>query len=267
VFPGKQIGIVPAGAPQGLVVMNYTYYLLRAVLTMSQTFRAGMRRWIMTSNELFHQLQLQIWSITWNRYLTEELFSGRWWGSLIFLLALYALWVKLLDKSRALEIILFGSFVAVQAVMVDIAGYSMGLWQHNIRLLPVVPGVFPIDFTVVPILLMLAHQYGSTWSKYLAWSAIASLVFSFIISPAFQYFDIKAYYNWHFAYFVVLMMAVAVTSRLTIELLVKTVQIHSTTSAKFTGFSPRPQPAAKPLPDQAENEKKPAADKAENPHK
>ena len=203
----------------------------------------------MNANELFHQLQLQIWDITWNRYLTEELFSPRWWGVLIFLLAIYALWLKLLDKSRVLEIVLFGSFVAVQAVMVDIAGFSMGLWQHNIRLLPVVPGVFPIDFTVVPILLMLAHQYGSTWSRYLTWSALAALLFSFGISPAFQYFDIKAYYNWHFAYFVVLMMVVAVISRLTIQLAVTTVQTHARHISPAPGFSPLPQPAAKPLPD------------------
>jgi hypothetical protein len=203
----------------------------------------------MNTNELVHQLQLQIWDITWNRYLTQELFSPRWWGVLIFLLAMYALWLKLLDKSRALELVLFGSFVAVQAVMVDIAGFTMGLWQHNNRLLPVVPGVFPIDFTVVPILLMLAHQYGHTWSRYLAWSVLGSLLFSFGISPAFQYFDIKAYYDWHFAYFVVLMMAVAVTSRLAIELIVRTVQTHARAQSASPRFSPLPQPAAKPQPD------------------
>ena len=207
----------------------------------------------MSSNELFHQLQLQIWDITWNRYITEELFSGRWWGSLIFLSLLYVIWLKLLDKSRAFEITLFGSFVAVQAVIVDIAGFSMGLWQHNIRLLPIVPGVFPIDFTVVPILLMLAHQYGATWSKYLTWSAFATLLFSFVISPAFQFLDIKAYYNWHFAYFVILMMILAVISRLAIEMVGKTVKTHSTDFSSSIGLSPFRQPAAKPLPDSEEN--------------
>jgi hypothetical protein len=220
----------------------------------------------MNTNELFHQLQLQIWNITWNRYITEELFSNRWWGSLIFLSVFYAIWLKLLDKSRAFEIILFGSFVAVQAVMVDIAGFSIGLWQHNIRLLPVVPGVFPIDFTVVPILLMFAHQYGATWSKYLTWSALASLVFSFGISPAFQFFDIKAYYNWHFAYFFVLMMIVAVTSRLAIQLVGATVQTHAAERSVSPSFSPLPQPASKHLPDLEEKEKN-TADYKENPLK
>ena len=203
----------------------------------------------MSPNELFHQLQLQIWEITWNRYITEELFSNRWWGSLIFLTILYVIWLKLLNKSRALEITLFGSFVAVQAVMVDIFGYSMGLWQHNIRLLPIVPGVFPIDFTVVPILLMLAHQYGSTWSQYLTWSALASLLFGLVISPAFQFFDIKAYYNWHFGYFVILMMIVALISRTLIEFVEKTVKIHSSRFSATTQSKLMPQPAAKQLPD------------------
>lgn len=206
----------------------------------------------MSSNELFHQLQLQIWNITWNRYITEELFSSRWWGVLIFLVVFYVIWIKWLDKSRAFEIILFGSFVAVQSVMVDIAGFSMGLWQHNTRLLPVVPGVFPIDFTVVPILLMFAHQYGAAWSTYLIWSFLAALLFSFVISPAFQFFDIKAYYDWHFAYFVILVMIVAVISRLTIEMIEKTVKTHSVDFTPSIGLSAFPQPAAKPLPDTEE---------------
>lgn len=211
----------------------------------------------MSPNELIHQLHLQIWNLTWNRYITEELFSPRWWGILAFLTIIYVIWLKLLDKSRAFEIILFGSFVAVQAVMVDIFGFSMGLWQHNVRLLPVVPGVFPIDFTVVPILLMLAHQYGSTWPKYLTWSALASLFFSFVISPAFQYFDIKAYYNWHFGYFVILMMIVAMISRIVIELVEKTVKIHSANFSATTKFARVPLPAAKHLPDLNENNKNP----------
>ena len=209
----------------------------------------------MTTNELFHQLQLQIWDITWTRYVTEELFSYQWWGMLVLLSALYAIWIKLLDKSRAFEIILFGSFVAVQAVIVDIAGFSMGLWQHNIRLLPIIPGVFPLDFTVVPILLMLAHQHGSTWSKYLRWSTLASLLFSFVISPAFQLTGLKAYYNWHFAYFVVLVMVVAVISRIAIQMISQTVQIHSTNFSSSPKFVPLLQPAAKHLPGLEENKK------------
>ncbi|AIF53174.1 CBO0543 family protein [Pelosinus sp. UFO1] len=207
----------------------------------------------MNPNELFHQLQLQIWNITWNRYITEELFSYQWWGSLIFLFVLYVIWLKLLDKARTFEIVLFGSFVAVQAVFIDIAGYSIGLWQHNIRLFPIVPGVFPIDFTVVPILLMFAQQYGSSWSKYLIWSALGSILFSFGISPAFQFFDIKAYYNWSFSYFFFLMMIVSVTSRLAIQLVEKTVQENSTNFSSSKNFTPIPQPAAKRLPDLEEN--------------
>lgn len=209
----------------------------------------------MSPNELFHQLQLQIWDITWNRYLAEELFSNRWWGTLTFLVVLYAIWLKLLDKARALEIVLFGSFVAVQAVMVDIFGFSMGLWQHNVRLLPIIPGVFPVDFTVVPILLMIAHQYGATWSQYLTWSVVASVVFSFIISPTFQFFDIKAYYNWHFGYFFILMMIVAFISRAVIEFVKKTVRIHSASFSTTSRFAPIPQPAAKHVPDFANNNK------------
>ncbi|SMC48899.1 CBO0543 family protein [Sporomusa malonica] len=209
----------------------------------------------MNTNELFHQLQLQIWNITWTRYINEELFSNQWWGMLILLSILYAVWIKLLDKSRTFEILLFGSFVAVQAVLVDIVGFSMGLWQHNIRLIPIVPGVFPIDFTVVPILLMFAHQYGSSWTRYLTWSALASILFSSGISPAFQLFGIKAYYNWNFIYFFFLMMVVAIISRAVIQMIAKVVQINSTNFSSSKGFSLSPQPAAKRLSYVEETEK------------
>jgi hypothetical protein len=117
-----------------------------------------------------------------------------------------------------------------------------------------VPGVFPLDFTVVPILLMFAHQYGDTWSRYLTWSVVASVIFSFGVSPVFQYFGIKAYYNWNFGYFFLLMMAVAVISRLVIQLVTATVEESTKGLAPSRRFFYVPNPAAKPMP-QPEEEK------------
>jgi len=102
---------------------------------------------------------------------------------------------------------------------------------------------------------MFAQQYGSSWSKYLIWSTLAALFFSFGISPGFQFFGIKAYYNWNFIYFFFLVMAVAITSRVTIQIVEKTVQVNSTHFSSSKNFFPIPQPTAKHLPEVKENDK------------
>ncbi|MDF2573074.1 MAG: hypothetical protein K0R55_4678 [Sporomusa sp.] len=51
------------------------------------------------------------------------------------------------------------------------------------------------------------------------------------------------------------MMILSIISRLTIEMVEKTVKAHSTDFSSSIRFSPFPQPAAKPLPDSEENNK------------
>ncbi len=147
---------------------------------------------------MLHQLRLELWGLTLTRYLNEELFSYQWWGIVALLLVSYTIWWRLVDRTRLAEILLYGSFVAVTAAVIDIAGVTAALWQYNYRLFPILPAPFPFDYTVLPILAMLAYQYSRTWGKYVVLSALGAAVFSFVVLPLFQTAGIITLFNWSF---------------------------------------------------------------------
>lgn len=156
----------------------------------------------MDYSQVFHQYRIAIWDMTYNHYLTSELLTPAWWGIVAMLVAFYAVWLRLLDKTRVLEILLFGSFVSVAAAFIDIAGTTAALWHYDVRLFPILPAPFPFDFTVAPILLMLVHQYSDSWARYSLWNIIASAIAGLGITPLFVYLGIKTMYVSSFYHFI-----------------------------------------------------------------
>lgn len=216
----------------------------------------------MNTGELVHQLRLQLWNVTYARYLEQEIFSVQWWGIIVTLGIVYFIWWKVVDKTRLLEILLFGSYVAVSSAVIDIWGVTTAHWQYNIRIFPILPAPFPFDYTLVPILLMLSYQYGKHWGSYLGWSALASGLFSFGISPLFQATGIKSFYEWSFFYFFILMMGLAMLARYAMQLTVQTMEASRANHQAAPRHSAVLQPVMKPLSDEEmDNAKKNSNDK------
>ena len=203
----------------------------------------------MTAGEIMHQLRLELWHITYARYLEQELFSWQWWAIAAFLAVLYVVWWRFVDKGRLVEILLFGSFVSVMSAVVDIWGVTTAHWQYNIRLLPLLPAPFPFDYTAVPIAMMLVYQYCPRWSSYLAWSAAIAALFSFGLAPLLRVAGINTFFNWNFGYYFVILMAYATIARSVILLTLKAAADRAETRYA-SRFPPLAQPAAKPLPDE-----------------
>lgn len=157
------------------------------------------------------------------------------------LVIFYAVWIKLLDKKRLLEILLFGSFVSVMVVFINIAGTTRALWQLNIRLFPILPAPFPFDFSIVPILLMLAYQYSDSWAKYIGWNALAIAAPVFAIAPLYQSLGIQSVYIGP-AFSYILLFAVGLIGRWAI---LAVLRIESR-ARQHTAYSPSHQGTAQP---------------------
>jgi hypothetical protein len=108
--------------------------------------------------------------------------------------------VKLVDKQRLRHLLLFGSLLAVSAVLVDTIAVTIGLWEYSVSLLPISPAPFPFDFTVIPILFMLVMQYTSSWKSYIIGALLASSVFSFFIEPVYVWVGIKQLHKFNYFY-------------------------------------------------------------------
>ncbi|HEY8875863.1 MAG TPA: CBO0543 family protein [Desulfosporosinus sp.] len=125
----------------------------------------------------------------------------------------YAIWWIIVDKQRLSQILLFGSFVAIQRAVMDIFGTDIGLWSYDIRETPLYPSVFLHDFTLTPLALMVVYQTCHSWKKFLVWTGVATGIFSFVYFPLLIKFEFLKLYNWNLFYSFGMIFGIALFSR------------------------------------------------------
>lgn len=151
-----------------------------------------------------YALHMEYWFQSYQHWVSKEFLSLAWFFNIFFLLLLYVLWIKLVDKKRLRDLLLFGSLIAVAATFIDIVAVTTGLWEYKVRLFPISPAPFPFDFTVIPIFYMFVLQYTSSWRSYLIGSLLASGLFSFIVAPIYVLLGIKEYHKLNHFYMFIL---------------------------------------------------------------
>lgn len=147
-----------------------------------------------------YSIRMEYWQESYNHWLTQEIFTFPWFFNIVFLLVLYVIWIKIVDKSRLRELLLYGALLSVASVLVDLIAVTIGLWEYNISLFPLSPAPFPFDFTVLPILYMIVLQYTSSWRNYFIGSLLAAFVFSFIIEGVYIWLEIKILHKFNLFY-------------------------------------------------------------------
>jgi len=103
----------------------------------------------MNTADMIHQLRLELWNVSYTQWKTQTLFSIQWWSIIALVAISYAIWWVIVDKRRLSQILLFGSLVAVQRIVMDIIGTNAVLWSYDIRETPFFPSAFQLDFTVI----------------------------------------------------------------------------------------------------------------------
>jgi hypothetical protein len=154
---------------------------------------------------------MEYWRESYKHWLSQELFTFPWFFNIAFLIVLYIVWIKIVDKQRLQELILFGALLSVASVLVDTIAVTIGLWEYKVSIFPISPAPFPFDYTVLPIFYMTVMQYTSTWRGYLIGSLVSASVFSFIIEPVYIWLGIKVFYHFNYFYMFVLVLAVTIT--------------------------------------------------------
>lgn len=106
------------------------------------------------------QLSIQSW-------LHNEVFSFGWFLMIGTLVIAYAIWLKVVDRSRVIQLLLIGSLAAVAYFLNTIAMADFfGTVSYKIRFIPLYPPIFT-SITISPIIIMLVQQYTSSWKGYL----------------------------------------------------------------------------------------------------
>lgn len=186
--------------------------------------------------------------LSYQQWISSELFSFGWFVSVGVLIATYGIWFKLVDKRRIKDLLLLGSLCAVAFAVVDTVcvGY-LGLWGFTIRLFPFQPPLFIIGLTMGPIMYMLVFQYTSTWKNFLLWNGIGCAIIVLGVLPLYSVLGIFQLYKWNWFFHYLLFFAAGTVARALLFWFTSIEQSQpqsSHSSSRFPGLQPA---ATKPL--------------------
>ncbi|OLO37126.1 hypothetical protein BTR23_14450 [Alkalihalophilus pseudofirmus] len=146
------------------------------------------------------KLRLKLKEANFEYWLNENLFTFSWWFLLITMFLFFISWWLLLEKSRMMEMLLYGFLVATIVILLDVIGVSFVLWGYPIMLAPLVPPIFEIDIGHLPFVYMTIYQYFSTWKSYVIVMTITAFIFAFVLEPITIWLDIYEANNWRHIY-------------------------------------------------------------------
>lgn len=198
-------------------------------------------------DEQIHQAKLTLHNLILTDWLTNDLFSPRWYGSVAFILFSYALVFWLLDKRRFLQLLLFGSLMTVMNLVYDIFGVNFILWTYTTRIFPVVPSVFLYDLTIVPLYYMLVYQYSPNWKSFIVWNAVMAGAISFGLHPLLTKLGMLKMHNWNYAYTFPFMFGFGLLGRAVVLRLMAVEEYRRRSFSAQSASNLIPQPAMKHL--------------------
>ncbi len=156
----------------------------------------------------FAQSSFQNWS-------SNEVFTFGWFLILAVIVITYIVWLKLLDRKRATQLLLLGSLAAVAYSLNSVILGGFGLAFYTIRLFPTHDSFFISSITLAPIIIMLVQQYTSSWKGYILWSVVGFAFLDFVIFPVYVAVGILEFHNWNVFYHFLVLFAISILVRLT----------------------------------------------------
>ncbi|MHB8124843.1 MAG: hypothetical protein ACYDEJ_04220 [Desulfitobacteriaceae bacterium] len=167
----------------------------------------------MVTLEMIHQARTTLHNLVLTKWLTEDVFSTRWWGMIAFNLFSYVLCLSLINKRRLRNILLFGSLTSVGMLAFEAIGVSFVLWYCSTPIMPIVPCIFASSITILPLNYMLVYQYTSSWKQFTIWNALVAGVFALVIDPILVHFKIFEINNWRYIYTLLAVFFIASLAR------------------------------------------------------
>ncbi len=128
------------------------------------------------------------------QWVNQQFLTPIWFFLVIILLFSYALFIYLADRERIIEILLFGSLVAVTFANYDSIGQQFGYWIYYKSIVPFNPSFILGDITLIPLYAMLVYQYTRSWRSFILWNTVWAGLFSFVFyHTVLEYLKVFAY--------------------------------------------------------------------------
>jgi hypothetical protein len=133
-------------------------------------------------------------------WLNNNLFSLAWWLMLILCISLWFIWWKLVNKTKLLEIVAFGTMVGLIASVIDIIGCENVLWGYPNDLDPLITPLTVTDFCLIPISYMFLYQYFVNWKSFVIASVLLSAFYVCVAESLAEQLGIFQLNHWKHIY-------------------------------------------------------------------
>ncbi|WP_371367407.1 hypothetical protein SRRS_13690 [Sporomusa rhizae] len=135
----------------------------------------------MITDDQVRQAAEHWYNLIYTQWITEHFLTPTWFFQVLFVLFSYGVFFYLVDKKRIVQILLFGSLVAVSFSVYDSIGEQLGQWEYLKLILPFSPNFFLGDLTLIPLYAMLVYQYTSSWGTFLLGLIVWAGLFVFVV--------------------------------------------------------------------------------------
>lgn len=133
----------------------------------------------------------------WAKY---EYLSGPWLLLTALTVVAIITWLRLVDKKNILEILLFGSWIAITGVSVDEFGYEYRLWRYNYHVIAQFPHILWVHLFILPIIYMLIYQYCPGWKRFLKVLTVCAAALAFGGEPLLVKLGFYELLRWNYLY-------------------------------------------------------------------
>ncbi|WP_202710822.1 CBO0543 family protein [Sporosalibacterium faouarense] len=154
----------------------------------------------------------------WKDYVFN---TWQWWVNIGTLILPLILWWKLVNKSKLINIMVYGFFASGFAVLFDIIGETLVLWEYPFLIIPMDYILIDTDYSILPVAYMLIYQKYSKWSSFIFANVLLSAIFSFIAEPLLIWIGFYELHGWRFIYSFPIYIAIAIVCRLITEFFIK----------------------------------------------
>jgi len=152
-----------------------------------------------------------------DNWIDTDFNTFSWWLEIVLAILCIAIWWKLVDKKRLLELSFYGYSIMTVVIWFDEVGYELGLWYYPVDLLPLFPPSTAIDYIMLPIIYTLVYQYFHNWKAFILATILMSVIFSFILEPLLSKFGLYVIIDWNSYYSFPIYIAIGIVMKVVVE--------------------------------------------------
>lgn len=161
-----------------------------------------------------------------DNWIDTDFNTFSWWFQIMLAAIFIAIWWKLVDKKRLLELSFYGFTVQTISIWLDESGYELGLWYYPVDLIPIFPPSTAIDYIMLPVIYTLVYQYCRSWRAFIPGTILMAGVFSFILEPLLSKFGFYVIVKWSSYYSFPVYIAIAIIMKAIVGKILSVMTYH-----------------------------------------